>query len=82
MIYQRMDCRSCSKSVDVDLAQAKERLKAIEDGLADAQFLEIHAFEREGRTLRRVGQQIPAGTHVAQDRTCRWVGVASTCCCR
>ena len=52
MIYQRMDCRSCSKSVDVDLAQAKERLKAIEDGLADVQFLEFHAFEREGRTLR------------------------------
>jgi hypothetical protein len=35
----------------VDLAEAKDRLKAIEDGLADAEFVEFHAFEREGRTL-------------------------------
>ena len=35
----------------MDLAEAKERLKAIEAGLGDAQFAEFLAFEREGRTL-------------------------------
>jgi hypothetical protein len=36
----------------MELAEAKDRLKAIEDTLADAPFVEFHAFEREGRTLR------------------------------
>jgi hypothetical protein len=35
----------------VDLAEAKDRLKAIEDELADAPFVELQAFEREGRIL-------------------------------
>ncbi len=35
----------------MELAEAKDRLKAIEDALADAPFVEFHAFEREGRTL-------------------------------
>lgn len=35
----------------MDLAEAKDRLKAIEDELADAPFVEFEAFEREGRTL-------------------------------
>src|SRR5262245_52666073 len=32
-------------------AEAKERLKAIEDTLADVPFAELHVFEREGRRL-------------------------------
>jgi hypothetical protein len=35
----------------MELAEAKDRLKAIEDALADAPFVEFHAFERAGRTL-------------------------------
>ena len=35
----------------MELAEAKDRVKAIEDALADAPFVEFHAFEREGRTL-------------------------------
>jgi hypothetical protein len=35
----------------MELAEAKERLKAIEDELVDAPFVEFHAFEREGRPL-------------------------------
>jgi hypothetical protein len=35
----------------MELAEAKDRLKAIEDSLADAPFVEFHAFERGGRTL-------------------------------
>src|SRR5882724_8263275 len=35
----------------MELAEAKDRLKAIEDALADAPFVQFHAFEREGRTL-------------------------------
>ncbi len=35
----------------MDLAEAKDLLKAIEDRLADAPFVEFHAFEREGRIL-------------------------------
>lgn len=35
----------------MELAEAKDRVKAIEDTLADAPFVEFHAFEREGRTL-------------------------------
>jgi Magnesium chelatase, subunit ChlI len=35
----------------MELAEAKERLKAIEGTLADSPFVEFHAFEREGRTL-------------------------------
>jgi hypothetical protein len=35
----------------VDLEEAKVRLKEIEDTLAEAPFVEFHAFEREGRTL-------------------------------
>ena len=35
----------------MELAEAKNRLKAIEDALADAPFVEFHAFERAGRTL-------------------------------
>lgn len=36
----------------MELAQVKERLTAIEDGLADAPFVEFLAFEREKRILR------------------------------
>src|SRR5262245_18160546 len=36
----------------MELAEAKERLKAIEADLADRPFVEFHAFLREGRTLR------------------------------
>ena len=32
----------------MDLAEAKDLLKAIEDRLADAPFVEFHAFERKG----------------------------------
>jgi len=35
----------------VDLAEAKARLKVVEGQLADAPFVEFHAFAREGRTL-------------------------------
>jgi hypothetical protein len=35
----------------MELAEAKDRLKAIEGALADTPFVEFHAFEREGRTL-------------------------------
>src|SRR5688572_21492286 len=35
----------------MELAEAKDRLKAIEGELANAPFVEFHAFEREGRTL-------------------------------
>lgn len=35
----------------MELAEAKDQLKAIEDTLSDAPFVEFHAFEREGRTL-------------------------------
>ena len=35
----------------MELAEAKDRLKAIEGSLADAPFVEFHAFEREGRML-------------------------------
>ena len=36
----------------MDLSEAKERVKAIESALAFAPFVEFHAFEREGRSLR------------------------------
>jgi hypothetical protein len=36
----------------MELAEAKDRVKAIEDALPDAPFVEFHAFAREGRTLR------------------------------
>ncbi len=36
----------------MELAEAKERLKAIEHALTASPFVEFHAFEREGRTLR------------------------------
>ncbi|MBY0457048.1 MAG: hypothetical protein K2V38_06910 [Gemmataceae bacterium] len=35
----------------MELAEAKDRVKAIEGSLADAPYVEFHAFEREGRTL-------------------------------
>lgn len=35
----------------MEFSEAKERVKAIEDALADTPFMEFHAFEREGRTL-------------------------------
>src|SRR5262245_34581843 len=35
----------------MELAEAKDRLKAIEDSLTESSFVEFHAFEREGRTL-------------------------------
>jgi hypothetical protein len=35
----------------MELAEAKERLKALEGALAEAPFVEFHAFERQGRTL-------------------------------
>jgi hypothetical protein len=35
----------------MELAEAKDRLKAIESELIDTPFVEFHAFEREGRTL-------------------------------
>lgn len=35
----------------MELAQAKERLKAIEDGLADAPFVLFHTFAAGGRPL-------------------------------
>lgn len=35
----------------MELAEAKDRLKAIEDVLSEAPFAEFHAFEREGRTI-------------------------------
>jgi hypothetical protein len=35
----------------VELEEAKQRLKAVEEELADAPFVEFHAFERQGRTL-------------------------------
>ena len=36
----------------MDLAEAKERLKAIEDELTDAPFVVFESFERNGRTLQ------------------------------
>jgi hypothetical protein len=36
----------------VELAEAKNRLKAIEKTLAAAPFVEFHVFERDGRALR------------------------------
>ena len=36
----------------MDLVDARERIRAIEDELADAPFVEFHAFERDGRTIR------------------------------
>src|SRR5262245_60666447 len=35
----------------MELAEAKERLKAIEHSLSDEPFVEFHAFERQGRVL-------------------------------
>jgi len=35
----------------MELAEAKERLKAVEGALNGAPFVVFHAFEREGRTL-------------------------------
>ncbi|MDB5336322.1 MAG: hypothetical protein JWN70_1941 [Planctomycetaceae bacterium] len=35
----------------MELAEAKDRLRAIEGALNDAPFVEFHAFERDGRTL-------------------------------
>ena len=35
----------------MDLDEAKERLKAIEDSLGDSPWVLFHSFEREGRTL-------------------------------
>lgn len=35
----------------MDLVEAKERLRAIEDELANAPWVELHTFEREGRSL-------------------------------
>lgn len=35
----------------MELAEAKDRVKAIEHSLAGVPFVEFHAFEREGRTL-------------------------------
>ena len=37
----------------MDLAEAKDRLKAIEAALAGAPFVEFHMFEREGRQIGR-----------------------------
>jgi len=36
----------------MELSEAKERVKAIENALGDAPFVEFHTFTREGRTLR------------------------------
>jgi len=36
----------------VEIAEARERLKAVEADLADKPFVEFHAFQREGRALR------------------------------
>ena len=35
----------------MELEEAKERVKAIEDALSDQPFVEFHAFVREGRPL-------------------------------
>ena len=35
----------------MEIAEAKQRLKAVEAGLAGKPFVEFHAFEREGRSL-------------------------------
>ena len=37
----------------MELAEAKDQVKAIENALADVPFVEFHVFEREGRRIRK-----------------------------